>query len=202
MKTIENFRKYFPVVTIALFLLASNIEAGAQNRNNHKKGNERTKDKKEYKQSDRSGERTANKEWRDDRTESNRDYRNYENRDNRDGNHQKYSKKNNYAQRNYFNHPKYGKVYQRFDHNPVVFRHSHGNYYYSGNNFYSYQRAVGYYVVEPPRQVYFRDLPFRCERVYSQGHEYYRNGDLFFSYSPRGYVIVPSPFQANLFVRF
>lgn len=200
MKTIDNLRKYFLVVTISILLLASTLEAGAQNSHNQgKKGNDR--DRKEYRQPDRNNDRTANYDRRD-RNDGNRDNRNYESRDNRNGNHQKYSKNNNYAQPNYYNHSRYGRVYNRFDRNPIVFRHSRGDYYYSDNNFYRYNNGIGYCMVEPPRNVYFRDLPFDCERVNINGSIFFRNSDLFFQHSRRGYAIVPSPIQVHISARF
>ncbi len=197
MKTINSIRQYLPVVFFSIALMAASVEVSAQkNRNNNK--SDKKYDRKEYKNdhSNRNDQSSARYEKRD--RDGDHYKRQYSGRDNDNYQYsQRYSKHQNYS-----NHPKYGRVYQRFDRNPVVFRHSQGNYYYSGNNFYNYRRGVGYYVVEPPRNVYFRDLPFRCETVYSHGHEYYRNGDLFFSYSPRGYVIVPSPIGINLSVRF
>jgi hypothetical protein len=50
--------------------------------------------------------------------------------------------------------------------------------------------------------VYFRDLPFSCNRVHVNNQLYFRHGDLYFSHSPRGYVIVPSPIEVNFSVRF
>ena len=182
-------------------MMAASVDGTAQNHRNNNKSDKKG-DRKEY----RNNHSVRNDDRKSGNEDQHRDARSYERQHSgRNNGNYKYSEgysKRNYSHKNYSHHPKYGKVYQRFDHNPVVFRHSHGNYYYSGNNFYSYRKGVGYYVVEPPRQVYFRDLPFRCERVYAHGHEYYRNGDLFFSYSPRGYIIVPSPFQVNLSVRF
>lgn len=102
----------------------------------------------------------------------------------------------------YYNHPRYGRVYQRFEHKPYVLKHSRGNYYYSDNRFYTYRDGIGYCVAEPPRHVYFRELPFRCTRIYANGCEYYRSGDLFFRLSARGYVIVPAPLEVNVSVRF
>ena len=201
MKTINSIRQFLPVVIFSLALMAASGEVTAQN---HRDNNKSTKNSnhKESK-NDRFVKNNDRKFGNDYR---NRDGKNYE-RQNSDRNNGIYeysqrSKQPNHSQYNYSDHPKYGRVYQRFDHNPLVFKHSHGNYYYSGNNFYSYRRGVGYYVVEPPHHVYFRDLPFRCERVYARGQVFYRNGDLFFSYSPRGYIIVPSPFQVNFSVRF
>lgn len=195
MKTIHAIRQYLPVVFFSFALMAASGEVTAQNNRNNNKSDKKS-DHKEYSNSqlvrndNRHGDGRSYERQHSDRKNGSYVYS------------ERNSKKQNYSHKNYSNHPKYGRVYQSFDHNPLVFRHSHGNYYYSGNNFYSYRRGIGYYVVEPPRQVYFRDLPFRCERVYAHGQAYYRNGDLFFSYSPRGYVIVPSPFQVNFSVRF
>lgn len=125
--------------------------------------------------------------------------------------HKKNYKKNDYDhdykaykhdKRNYYDHPGYGRVYHRFEGKPYILRHSHGDYYYSGNRFYTYHEGIGYCVTEPPRHVYFRELPFRCTRIYANGCEYYRNGDLFFRLSARGYVIVPAPVEINVSVRF
>lgn len=203
MKTINSIRQIFPVAFFSLALMAASVEVSAQNNRNNKKS-DKYSDRKEYRNSDRSVQKYDRKSGYDSRNRDGKDYARYHS-GKKNGNfayNDHNSKKKNYSHKNYINHPKYGKVYQRFDHNPLVFKHSRGNYYYSGNNFYSYRKGVGYYVVEPPRQVYFRDLPFRCERVYAHGQAYYRNGDLYFSYSPRGYVIVPSPFQVNFSVRF
>ena len=85
---------------------------------------------------------------------------------------------------------------------PVVFHHNRDDYYYYGNHFYTYRRGIGYCVVEPPREMYFSSLPVECERVYVNGHIFFRNGDLFFQLSPRGYAIVSSPIQNNVSARF
>jgi hypothetical protein len=203
MKTLNAIRQILPVVFFALTLMAASVEVTAQNKGNYKKS-DKNSDRKEYRNTDRSVQKYDKKSGNDSRYGDGKDYARYHS-GKKNGTYvysDHNSKKKNYSHKNYINHPKYGKVYQRFDHNPVVFRHSRGNYYYSGNNFYSYRRGVGYYVVEPPRQVYFRELPFRSERVYAHGQPYYRNGDLYFSYTPRGYVIVPSPFKVNFSVRF
>lgn len=190
MKTIDNLRQYLPVVAISLVLLASTIDLSAQNRrNDDKKGKDR--DRKEYRQPHPhryDDSRTANREWRD-RKDNDRDRYYY---------HPKYSKKYKHAQVHHYDHPRYGRVYNKFDRNPVVFRHDHGNYYYYGNRFYTYHKGVGYCVTEPPRHVYFRHLPADCSRVHVNGQVFFRNGDLFFQLSPRGYAIVTSPVQVNL----
>lgn len=202
MKTINAMRQYIPVIILSFAMMAVSVDGSAQN---HRKDNksEKKNDRKEYR-TVRSAKNDARRSGNDYRYKDGKDSKKqYSDRYN--GKYEynpRYSKKQNHSNSNYVNHPKYGRVYQRFDHSPVVFRHSHGNYYYFGNNFYSYRKGLGYYVVEAPRHMYFSDLPFRCERVYANGKVYFRNGDLFFSYSPRGYVIVPSPFQVNFSVRF
>jgi hypothetical protein len=50
--------------------------------------------------------------------------------------------------------------------------------------------------------VYFRTLPAECERVYINGNVFFRHGDLFFQFSPRGYSIVTSPAQVRITARF
>lgn len=183
--------------------MVASFDGSAQNNRNENKS-DKNSNRKEYHNTDRSVQKYDKKSGNDYLNKEGKDYPRYHSgKKNGSYGHSDYnSKKNYYSHKNYSNHPKYGKVYQRFDHNPVVFRHSRGNYYYSGNNFYSFRKGVGYYVVEPPHQVYFRNLPFRSERVYAHGQTYYRHGDLYFNHSPRGYVIVPSPFHVNLSVRF
>lgn len=267
MKTIDNLRKYFPVVTISILLVASALDAGAQNRRNNgnNRGNERNSDQKEYRQSGRNQNKSSNNEWRgrqdgtrdnrnivsrdnrnnvsrgnqsygnrDNRSIVSRDNRNYGTRDNRsivsrdngsygnrdnqygvsrgnqnyesrgyrNQNQSGYLSRNNRTQSNYFNHPQYGRVYRRFDRNPIVFENSRGNYYYSNNNFYRYNDGIGYCMVEPPRDIYFSNLPIECEQVYINDQEYFRNGDLYFQLSNRGYFIVPSPIELRISARF
>ena len=185
MKTIDHLRKYLPVVIFSTILIASTVEVNAQNnRKDGKKGN----DRKEYRESSRNNDRTTDNYRGNDRDRyyeqkswSDREYR------------PKYSKKYKNQKSDYFEHPKYGRVYQRFDRNPVVFHHDRDDYYYYGNRFYSYRKGLGYYVVEPPRNVYFKQLPVNCERVYVNGNVLFRNGDLFFKLSNRGYALVNLP---------
>jgi len=187
MKTIDNLRKYLPVVIFSTILIASTVEVNAQNYQKEGK-KENGRERKEYRDSDRDDNRTANNYRRDDRD------RNYEQKSWNDREYRpKYSKKNKYHKADYFEHPRYGRVYQRFDRNPVVFHHDRDDYYYYGDRFYSYRRGVGYCVVEPPRNVYFRQLPVHCERVYVNGNVLFRNGDLFFKLSNRGYALVNLP---------
>lgn len=187
MKTIDHLRKYLPVVIFSTILIASTVEVNAQNnRKNGKTG--KGNDRKEYRESSRDKDRTA----------SNYEQRSWNDREYRP----KYSKKYRNQKPDYFEHPKYGRVYQRFDRSPVVFHHDRDDYYYYGNHFYTYRKGIGYCVVEAPRNVYFRRLPVDCERVYVNGNIFFRNGDVFFQLSPRGYSIVSSPVQIRISARF
>ena len=200
MKTINNLRQYLPVVIFSTILVASTVDVNAQNhRSEGKKGNER--ERKEYKESDRDDERSAYNYKRDDR-DDNYERKNWKKRENYKEYRPKYSSKYKRQDSKYFEHPRYGRVYQRFDRSPVVFHHDRDDYYYYGNHFYSYRRGIGYCVVEPPHHVYFRHLPVDCERVYINGNIFFRNGDVFFQLSPRGYSIVPSPVQIRVSARF
>lgn len=198
MKTINYFRQYFPVVTISIILLASTVNVDAQNRRKENKNNERAH--AEYKRSDRNERKTANKDWKSDKNYK-YEKQAWKGNDGHSDYYPKYNKKY-HGNREYFEHPRYGRVYQRFDHNPVVFRHNHDSYYYYGNHFYTYRRGIGYCVVEPPRNVFFRELPIVCDRVNINGHVFFRNGDLFFQLSPRGYAIVPAPLGISITARF
>jgi len=199
MKTIDYLRQYIPVLTISMVLVASTIDANAQNKRSDNRNKKDTKT--EYRKSDRNDKRTAQNNWRNDRGESH-EKQNWNSYDNRKDYHPHYSSKMKHAQPTYFNHPKYGRVYSRFDYNPVVFRHNHDNYYYYGNNFYTYRNGIGYCIVAPPRLVYFNQLPVTCSRVFVNGHTYFRNRELYFQLSPRGYSIVPAPISLQFSVRF
>ena len=191
MKTIDNLRKYLPVVIFSTILIASTVEVNAQNyRKEGKKENGR--ERKEYRESGRDDDRTAYNDRRDDRG-GNYERKNWNNRENDKKYRPRYDNRNKHYESDYFEHPRYGRVYQRFDRDPVVFHHDRDDYYYYGDRFYSYRRGVGYCVVEPPRNVYFRQLPVHCERVYVYGNVLFRNGDLFFKLSNRGYALVNLP---------
>lgn len=186
MKT-NNLKQYFPVLLCTVLLSATAISVNAQgHRGEGKRDKER--ERKEYKKYDRDDDRSAYYYRDNDRNE-----RTYQ---------AKYHKRYKNNRSDYFEHPKYGRVYERFERNPVVFRHDHDNYYYYGNHFYTYRRGVGYCVVEEPRNVYFRTLPVECERVYVGGHLYFRNGNLFFQLSPRGYVMANIPVGIHISARF
>ena len=193
MKTIDNLRQYFPVLICSFILTASVVDASAQNnRGQGWKKNENKHGKKEYRESRRDDDRRVYVDRNNDRD---RDYQYREYRP-------KYNNRYKHYDSDYFEHPRYGRVYHRFDHNPVVFHHDRDDYYYYGNRFYTYRRGVGYCVAEPPRNVYFRTLPVECERVYVGGHLMFRNGDLFFQLSPRGYVMAPAPVGIHISASF
>lgn len=196
MKTLNNFRQYFPVLMLAAAMISS-VEVNAQNyRKEGKKENGR--ERKEYRESGRDDDRTSYNDRSDDR---NYEHKNWNSRENRKEYHPQYSNRYKHHKSNYFEHPKYGRVYERFDRNPVVFHHDRDDYYYYGDHFYSYRRGVGYCVVEPPRNVYFRQLPVACERVYVNGKVLFRNGDLLFQLSNRGYALVNLP-RISISARF
>ena len=203
MKTNHSINQFLPGVILALALIATSVQVNAQNKwNKHK--SDKNKDREEYR-----NERSNSSEHDEDRDDDedrggNKHYKRYNsdrNNDNCEYN-QHYSQRPDYSQRSYSNHPQYGRVCQRFDHEPVIFRHSHGDYYYSDNQFYTYRDGIGYCPIESPREVYFNDLPFDCNRVQLNGQVFFRHGNLYFSHSQRGYEIVPSPPQFNFSLRF
>ena len=196
MKTLNYLRQFVPVLFVSCVLFASSTGVNAQNRWGD--GND-DDDRKEYRQSDRYEKKSDN--HYKNKNEVKRD-KYYESNKYRHDYRPKYTQKHKYLKPNYFDHPKYGRVYNRFDHSPVVFKHHGGDYYYYGNNFYRYNKGIGYYVIEPPRSVYFSHLPVNCNRVRVNGNLFFRHGDIFFKHSPRGYVIVPSPVDVQLTVRF
>ena len=191
MKTLDNFRQYLPVLMLATAMIASTVVASAEDHHKEgKRGNGR--ERNEYRESGRDDDRTAYNNRRDDRDGS-YERKNWNNREDDREYRQKYNNRNKHYESEYFEHPRYGRVYQRFDHNPVVFHNDRDDYYYYGNHFYSYRRGVGYCVVDAPRNVYFRELPVDCERVQVNGNVLFRNGDLYFQLSPRGYALVNLP---------
>lgn len=194
MKTIDKLRIVLPVILFTA-LLFSATEANAQN---HWKKEKNKHERNESRGRDNWGDRNYSNNNR-----GNRDY-GYEN-DYRRDDVRYYRSDHDSRYKNEarcFNHPRYGRVYQRFEYNPVVFHHNRDNYYYYGDNFYTYRRGVGYCEVEPPRNVYFRTLPDECERVYVNGNIFFRHGDLFFQLSPRGYSIATAPIQVRISAQF
>lgn len=190
MRTLNITRPFLSAAILSVALISASIVANADDHKNE------------------SGHKKYNRsEYRD----GGHYYSRYDDRDHRGKGHKKHYKEYKHDhdykaykhdRRDCYDHPTYGRVYHRFEREPYVLRHSHGNYYYSNNRFYTYRNGVGYCVAEPPRHVYFRELPFHCTRVYSNGREYYRNGDLFFRLSASGYVIVPAPVEFNVSIRF
>ena len=203
MKAIQLIRPFLPGVIFSFALMATSLEVSAQNCRNNYKSN-RNNDREEYR-NERSNSSEHDEDRNDDEDGGNKKhykkYKSDRNNENYEYN-QHYSQRPNCSQRSYSNHPQYGRVHESFDQEPVIFRNSHGDYYYSDNQFYTYRDGIGYCEVEPPREVYFTDLPFDCNRVYVNGHTFFRNGDLYFSHSPRGYVIVPPPLAINFSIRF
>ena len=190
MKTNHIFRQVLPVMLFSTLLLAT-TNTSAQN---HWKKEKREHERSEYRD-------------RYDRAERNqynngRGSRDYAYRDNDDRSYRSGYKSSRAHESHYFDHPRYGRVYQRFDYNPVVFHHNRDNYYCYGDHFYTYRRGVGYCMVEPPRDVYFRTLPAECERVYVNGNVFFRHGSLFFQLSPRGYSMVTAPVQLRISAQF
>lgn len=190
MKSLNTTRPFFSAAILTIALISASIVTHADG-HKHKNGH-----KKHYRTEYHEGDHYYTEHYdRDVRGKGHKKhYKHYRN----DHDYKAY----NHDRRDCYDHPKYGRVYHRFERNPYVLRHSHGDYYYSDNRFYTYRDGIGYCVAEPPRHVYFRELPFHCTRVYSNGREYYRNGDLFFRLSARGYVIVPAPVEFNVSIRF
>jgi|APCry1669188970_1035186.scaffolds.fasta_scaffold89351_1 hypothetical protein len=201
MKTINYLRQYTPIVIISTLLIASTFGASAENHEKEGKGNNRGHERKESRLSDRNNERTATNDWQN-RRNGDGDDRNYEASNHRNEYHPEYTRRNDHEHLNYYNHPSYGRVYNRFENNPIVFRNQYGDYFYSGNNFYRYRYGIGYCISEPPRNQYYRNLPVECNRVYVNGRAFFRSGDLFFKLSPRGYELVSSPFEIRFTARF
>ena len=202
MKAIQSIRQTLPAIIFTAALMALSFDGSAQNNRKSNKS-DRNKDRREY----RNDHYNSSDNWEgrnDDRQGDRKHYKEYSHGRN-DGDYQyseHYSNRPAYGRQSYYNHPQYGRVYQRFDDQPIVFRHSHGDYYYHGNQFYTFRDGVGYCPTEYPRNVYFRDLPFDCNRVQVNGQVFFRHGDFYFSHSQRGYIMVPSPLEVNFSLRF
>jgi hypothetical protein len=56
--------------------------------------------------------------------------------------------------------------------------------------------------VKAPRNIYFSRLPMECNRVHVNGQVFFRNGELYFQLSPRGYALVPAPVGISISARF
>ncbi len=196
MKTNYNLKAYFPVLFISFILMGLTYDANAQkHRNEGRKGNE--KERKEYRESRHDDNRIA---YNDRRSYSGRNYerKNWNDREY----HPQYNKRYGHEESEYFEHPRYGRVYQKFDRRPIVLRHHRDNYYYYGNRFYTFRPGIGYCAIEFPGHTYFRQLPFACDEVYVHGQSFYRYGDLYFRLFPGGYMVVPSPFAVTITARF
>ncbi len=184
MKTM-NFTKLIAGSIILAAVTAGINTANAQERRNSEKYNReynRNDQRKEYRPSSHKDKSCA---WDNHHSYQHNDY------------HKTY-----HVNKYYYEHPKYGRVYHKFDRTPVVFHYSQGNYYYYDNRFYRYYDGIGYCIVDAPRNVVFHDLPVACNRVVVNGHVYWRNGDLYFATNPGGFVLVPSPVQISISARF
>lgn len=202
MKTLNRIKGFFPAAILSLILLFAAIGTNAGERHNEgRRGNSHKQSRNEYRTSGRNERRTVQNNSRVG-VERNYQRQNWNGNNARYGNRPQYSRNYSRGNMNYYDHPRYGRVYQRFDHNPFVFNSNRGNYYYYGNHFYNYRQGIGYCMIEPPLNIFFRRLPFECERIFLNGAEFFRNGDLFFQLSPRGYVIVPSPIGLNISAGF
>ena len=203
MKAMQSITKLIPVVFFSFALMVASLEVNAQNSRNKDHKSDKNRDRKEYRydHSNHSDQSFGRNDGHKGNGKYNKGYKSGKNNGNYAyGEH--HSSRDYHSKKNYFNHPKYGRVYQKFDYKPTVLRHTHGNYYFSGNQFYTYRDGIGYCVAEPPRQMYFRDLPYNCHRVHVNGNVFFRHGDLYFSHSPRGYVMVPSPLAVSFSVGF
>lgn len=202
MKTIDNLRQYLPVAAISFVMLASSVPVLAQGHHGEgRRDNEHEHGKKEYRESERDNYRTANNNWNDDR-DRNYEKRRWNERDDRSEYHPQYARTYRYGDSEYFEHPRYGRVYQRFDRTPIVLRHDRDDYYYYRDHFYTYRPGIGYCAVEFPRNIFFSQLPLDCDQVYIDGRLFFRNGDLYFRHYPDGYRVVPSPIGITITARF
>lgn len=194
MKTINKLRIVLPVALFSTLVITA-ASASAQN---HWKKDKDERGRSEYRERADRGDRGRYNNGHDNRDYAYEDaYRHDNGRGYHLGNY-----KHRFEGHGYYEHPSYGRVYERFDYRPTVFHHDRDDYYYYGDHFYTYRRGIGYCVIEPPRDVYFRTLPVDCERVYVNGNIFFRHGDLFFQLSPRGYSIATSPVQLRISARF
>lgn len=190
MKPLNITRSLLSTAFLTVAFMSASFVVNADD-HKHKNGHKK-QHRTEYREADRYHSHSYD---RDNRGRGhNKHYKEYK--------HERDYKVYKHDRRDCYDHPKYGRVYHRFEHKPYVLRHSRGNYYYADNRFYTYRDGVGYCVTEAPRHIYFSELPFNCHRVYAHGHEYYRHGELYFRLSNRGYVIVPAPVEVNFSVRF
>lgn len=103
-----------------------------------------------------------------------------------------------YLHNNYYYYPKTYSTWSfpapwRYQSYAIMFRHSYGDYFFYGGNFYRYHPLRGYYLVNIPRNVIFTYLPVGYTEVFFNGMVYYRYGDVLFEYTPAGYRIITPP---------
>lgn len=197
MKTINKLRKY--IVSIIITIICFSFATIARGQNNLNNRNEENYERREYRKNDRKEDNSDSRSGYSYSEKNNR--KNRKNYESNEYYRPKYSK--NYLKHDYyFHHNEYGKVYHRFNHSPVVFKHKHGDYYFYDNNFYRYRKGVGYCITEMPNHLIFRNLPIHCRRININGHVLYSNGNLFFRYTPHGFILVSAPRDINLTFRF
>ena len=89
-----------------------------------------------------------------------------------------------------------------YNYHPVAFRHDHGQFYFHEDRFYRYHEHYGYIIVENPYEVVFTTMPYGYRRIIVDGVVYYKYGNLFFSYTPYGYQLIPRKHWIYLSARF
>jgi len=178
MKTLNNLKIYFPAFTLLLVLTLS-VNAQGNGKSSHDKNEKKWENSKVYKKEKEAQEDNHRTVYQPS-----------------------YSKKWYHKAPDYYVHRDYGRVYRRFDEKPLVIKYNQGNFYYYGNHFYTYRKGIGYCVVDAPRHIYFSSLPSQTVKVHINGNLIFRNGNLFFQLSPRGYSLVPAPVEVNVSAKF
>lgn len=69
----------------------------------------------------------------------------------------------------------------------VVYLNGH-KYYHHNNSYYLHNTTGGYVVVKPPR--YINRVPQGAIKVNYRGHNAYMHGEIYFSWTPYGYIIL------------
>lgn len=175
MKTKFNFRLIAAAIVFAAVMTSFNAEA--------QKREYRKDDHKKHEKYGRMEDRRTYNDSRD----RDRDRHVYDVKKHKKDYTYRYDRPNRYE----YHHPKYGHVYRKFHSTPVRMRHTQGDFYFYGGNYYRHYHGIGYVRVELPRNVIFVDLPFRVERVRHGNLVYYRHGDMYFERCEHGYRPAP-----------
>ncbi len=93
----------------------------------------------------------------------------------------------------YYHHPYYGEVISRFINPPLVFIHNNIRYYCYDGHFFRYHEGIGYILVDMPFGTVFNYIPVDYDRVYINGYQYFRVGNLFFEYDNIGFHLIHYP---------